>query len=64
MRSVWVAFKLTYFSDVERGACLLWESQETWMRPEDKPLLAFQPEVDALSVAPQIFSLCGVGGWR
>lgn len=34
VRSVWVAFKLTYFSDVESGACLLWESQETWMKQE------------------------------
>lgn len=37
-------------------------SRHVWGRKE-KPLLAFQPEVDALSVAPQMFSLCGGWGW-
>lgn len=61
MRSVWVAFKLTYFSDVESGACLLWESQETWMRPERQAPLGLPAWGRCFECSPS--DLFFVWGW-
>lgn len=61
VKSVWFAFKLTCFSDVASGACLLWQSQETCMRQERQAPLGLPAWGRCFECSPS--GLFFVWGW-